>query len=100
MIGNVPVLKKLSKSHSKYELYIPINFWFTKLSTAMFPICALDNANFQIKVRLNEALSCINYKCTAIPSNKPNVSNSYLLVDYIFLSDEENYYLKHKKVNI
>ena len=89
MIGNVSDMKKLSKSHSKYELYIPINFWFTKLSTAMFPICALDNVNFQIKVRLNEALSCINYKGTTEPSSLPNVTNSYFLVDYIFLSDEE-----------
>ena len=89
MIGNVLDMKKLSKSHSKYELYIPINFWFTKLSTSMFPICALDNVNFQIKVRLNEALSCINYKGTIEPSSLPNVTNSYFLVDYIFLSDEE-----------
>ena len=41
----------------------------------MFPICALDNINFQIKVRLNEALSCINYKGTVEPSKLPNVTN-------------------------
>jgi hypothetical protein len=89
MIGNVSVMKKLSKTHSKYELYIPINFWFTKLSTSMFPLCAFDNINFQINVKLNDALSCINYKGKNTPSNLPKISNSYFLIDFIFLSDEE-----------
>lgn len=89
MIGNTSDLKNFSKTHSRYQLFIPINFWFTKSSTATFPLCAIDQINFQIKVRLNEALECINYKGTTAPSSLPNISNAYFLVDYIFLGDEE-----------
>jgi hypothetical protein len=89
MIGNVSSMKKLSKSHSKYQLYIPINFWFTKTSTSMFPICALTDDNFQLNVKLNTADSCINYKGTTEPSTLPTILSSHFLVDYVFLTDEE-----------
>lgn len=89
MIGNTSDLKKFSKTHSRYQLFIPINFWFTKSSTSTFPLCAIDQINFQIKVRLNEALECVNYKGTTTPSSLPNISNAYFLVDYIFLGEEE-----------
>lgn len=89
MIGNTSDLKKFSKTHSRYQLFIPINFWFTKSSTSTFPLCAIDQINFQIKVRLNEALECVNYKGTTAPSSLPNISNAYFLVDYIFLGEEE-----------
>ena len=62
MIGNISKLKNFSTSHEEYELFIPLNFWLCKNTSSTFPICAIDKQNFQIKVRLNEALNCVNYK--------------------------------------
>lgn len=89
MIGNTSGMKDFTNTHSSYKLFIPVHFWFTKTSTSSFPLCAIEQINFQIKVRLNEALECVNYKGTTAPTNLPNVSNAYFLVDYIFLGDEE-----------
>lgn len=89
LIGNTSELKKLTKSHDSIELFIPLYFWFCKSTSSTFPICAINRQNFQIKVRLNEALNCINYKGTTEPTSLPTISSGYLLVDYIFLDTQE-----------
>jgi len=89
LIGNTSELKKLQKSHTSLELFIPLYFWFCKSTSSAFPICAITKQNFQIKVRLNEAISCINYKGSVEPTSLPTISSGYLLVDYIFLDNQE-----------
>lgn len=99
MIGNVSSLKNIDVDHEEYTLYIPLNFWFTKSTFLTFPICAINNQNFQITVTLNEAIDCINYKGTSEPTNLPNVTSSYLLVDYVYLDIEEQSLFKNEQHN-
>ncbi len=92
MIGNVPSLKKLDYSHDSYNLFIPLEFWTGKLTSSAFPVCALLNTNiFQVRIKFRNAADCINYFGTTAPSNAelPVISNSYLLVDYVYLETEE-----------
>lgn len=89
MIGNIPELKMFKKTHGKYELFIPLNFWLNKSTGSTFPICSLNKQNFQVKVKFRDAINCINYKGNTEPTNLPKIINSYFLVDYIFLGNEE-----------
>ena len=99
MIGNVPSMKNINVDHEEYTLYIPLNFWFTKSTFLTFPVCAINNQNFQITVTLNEAIDCINYKGTSEPTNLPNVTSSYLLVDYVYLDLAEQSLFKTEQHN-
>ena len=89
MIGNVSSMKNIDVEHEEYTLYIPLNFWFTKSTFLTFPVCAINNQNFQVTVTLNDAIDCINYKGTVEPTDLPNVTSSYLLVDYVYLDVAE-----------
>lgn len=85
LIGNTSAMKNIDVDHDEYTLYIPLSFWFTKSTFLSFPICAVNNQKFQVSVTLNEALDCINYKGSSEPTSLPNVTSSYLLVDYVYL---------------
>jgi len=86
MIGNVNKLKKMSKTHDEYELFIPLNFWFGKSSSSSFPLICLGSSEFEISITFNNASDCINYKGINIPEQLPRIQSSYLLVDCVFLS--------------
>lgn len=95
MIGNVPELKNLKKTHEGYELYIPLEFWTCKSSSSAFPILTLNKQEFQISLTLRNSIDLINYKGNLEPSNLPKIQSAYFLVDYIFLdSPERQLFLK------
>jgi len=100
MIGNIPKLKDFSKTHDEYELYIPLNFWFSRSSSSSFPLMCLQNdQEFEIEITFNTAESCINYKGSNLPSNKPKINSTYLLCEYIFLDNEErNRFLNNEHI--
>jgi len=90
MIGNITSLKNLSLSHDAYTLYIPLEFWTGKLTSSAFPICSLLNTqNFQVTITLRDSSDCINYFGSTEPSELPVITSGYLLVDYVYLENEE-----------
>lgn len=91
MIGNIPSMKKITTSHDKYRLYIPLEFWTGRNTSSTFPICSLINQQFQISVKLKNAIDIINYYGSIPPTNEdlPIISTGYFLVDYIYLEKEE-----------
>ncbi len=96
MIGNVASLKKFSLSHDGYTLYIPLEFWTGKLTSSAFPICCTNNVkSFQVSIVLRNAIDCINYFGSTEPSELPEIENGYLLVDYIYLENEEQQLFKN-----
>ena len=96
MIGNIPELKNLQNEHDYYTLYIPLNFWFCKTTNLSYPICALINQQFQIIVKLRESIDCINYRGIIEPNlyEIPQILSGYLLVDYVYLENEERHLFK------
>ena len=99
MIGNVSSLKKIDIDHDEYTLYIPLYFWCTKSTFLSFPICSINNQNFQVTVTLNDAIDCINYKGSSVPTDLPKISSSYLLVDYVYLDIMEQSLFKSEQHN-
>ena len=89
MIGNIPKLKNLSKIHDEYELFIPLNFWFSRSSSSSFPLICLNNQEFEIEISFNTAEECINYKGIIEPLNKPKIKSISLIVDCVYLSTSE-----------
>lgn len=89
MIGNTAENKSFSKTHKNIELFIPLDFWFCKSTSSTFPICCIQKQTFQIQIKLKNAIDCINYKGSTPPSVLPSISDGYVLVDYIFLDNEE-----------
>lgn len=75
---------------NKYKLIIPLQFWFCKSTALAFPLISLQHNDLKIKIKLNP----IN-KCTDIPNidiiwnNKKLKLNGNLMVDYIFLDNDE-----------
>jgi hypothetical protein len=91
MIGDVPQLKTISTNHPTYNLYIPLDFWFSKVSSSAFPICALVNQKFQITIQLKNAIDVINYSGSTDPplADQPTILSGYMLIDYIYLETDE-----------
>ena len=93
--GNIPELKKINSNHSEYTLFIPLQFWFCKHFGLSIPVICLEKNSIEIKVKLNSALDCINYKNNE--NNLPSIKDIHLLSDYIYLDNiERNKFIKMK----
>ena len=95
LIGNTSDMKKINTDKSEYELYIPINFWFTKHYGSSLPIISLNKNSIEIKIKLNKVDECINY--VSSPTSLPTISDCYILANYIYLDDNERTKFKNHK---
>jgi hypothetical protein len=89
MIGDVPELTNISSDTIKeYQLYVPLQFWFNRNNGLALPLIALQYHDVRITLQFRNALQCINYVGTVAPT-LPQMSDSYLLIDYVYLDSEE-----------
>jgi hypothetical protein len=92
MIGDVPELTTLTnKAVEQYQLYIPLQFWFNRNNGLALPLIALQYHDVRITLVFRDFNDCINYVGTTAPasSQKVSMSDSYLLIDYVYLDSEE-----------
>lgn len=92
MIGDVPELTTLTnKAVDQYQLYIPLQFWFNRNNGLALPLIALQYHDVRITLVFRDFNECINYVGTTAPaaSQKVSMSDSYLLIDYVYLDSEE-----------
>lgn len=105
MIGNVPELTTFDNTiKNKYELFIPLQFWFCRHSGLSIPLVALEyhDVTFHIKFRKLEQVSYIEENTTIyIPSRKENIFldeavaelgvniEASIFFDYIYLGTNE-----------
>jgi len=92
MIGDVPELTRYSNDPKpKYILYIPLKFWFNRHVGLALPLIALQYH----EVRLNFEFTHVNRLIVANNTFKATdikqiaITDSLLLVDYIYLDSEE-----------
>jgi hypothetical protein len=92
MIGDVPELTTYSSDPKpEYILYIPLKFWFNRHVGLALPLIALQYH----EVRLNFEMHNVNRLIVANNTFKTNdikqvaITDSLLLVDYIYLDSEE-----------
>ena len=92
MIGDVPLLTNVNtNTKPNYLMYVPLQFWFNRNNGLALPLIALQYHDVRITLIFKKAQDCINWSG---PSNKPpsmlpNMTDSYLLIDYVYLDSEE-----------
>jgi hypothetical protein len=59
MIGNTDDLKKFTNGKDKYNLHIPLNFWFCQNYGLSLPIIALTHHDIKIHIHFNKFNKCI-----------------------------------------
>jgi hypothetical protein len=88
MIGDVPELTNLAYSHKAYTLYVPLQFWFNRNTGLALPLIALQYHEVRFNIKLQNRDNLIVNQASATPSTG-ELSDSALLVDYIYLDSEE-----------
>lgn len=76
----------LHNSTKSLDLFIPLDFWFTKKYTMPLPLLSMTSQDIKINFYFNKFHDVINYDGTT-PPNDVNIIESYLYTEYIFLDD-------------
>lgn len=94
MIGNIKKMIKYNKKDKpEYTLYIPLQFWFNKFYNLSIPIiCLNQNYDININLHLEDLQKLIivskNFNYDSF-CKKEIIKNVSLLVNYIYLDDDE-----------
>jgi len=58
MIGNISTLTDYTNSKDAYRLYVPLQFWFCRVTGLALPLVNLQYSEVKINLELNEARKC------------------------------------------
>ena len=77
-----------SKARAASTLYVPLAYWFNRHNGLALPLIALQYHDVRVTIKYRVAADCVNHKGanTQVPVK---MSDSYLLIDYVFLDSEE-----------
>lgn len=90
MIGNYPDLTAYNnKVKQSKTLYIPIPAWFTLHYGCSIPLIALKYHDVEFSIQLNSINDCCYYRGNINLNNILSVINSSILIDYIYIENEE-----------
>jgi hypothetical protein len=101
MIGNVTTMISYdSNSKPKYELLIPLNFWFNKNYGSAFPLVAMQYNSISIKIKLKDINYCgyvenltessgVDYLLKDLWNDKKYVLQTSLYMEYIYFDSIE-----------
>lgn len=91
MIGNIPELYELSNGKNKYQLYIPLMFWFCRHPNMALPIIALHNTDVKVNIEFNQLDDCLILS----PSHYILIDDEIVLFkqnDIIYQQNKNTYY--------
>ena len=95
MVGDVPELTTMTdKVIPKYTLYVPLQFWFNRNTGLALPLIALQYHEVRFNIKLNSLDKLTNVQASVTvakgdDNSSLELSDSALLVDYIYLDSEE-----------
>lgn len=90
MVGDDPALTEISTDGSPaYTMYIPLIFWFNRNNGLALPLIALQYHDVRITLIYNSFQSCVNYRGSVVPVVQSPMTDSFLVIDYIYLDSEE-----------
>jgi hypothetical protein len=90
MIGDDDEHRVLTnKARTASTLYVPLAYWFNRHNGLALPLIALQYHDVRVTIKYRNAVECINYKGVTAPTAMPDMADSYLLIDYVFLDSEE-----------
>jgi hypothetical protein len=89
MIGDDDQHRVMSlEARAASTLYVPLAFWFNRHNGLALPLIALQYHDVRVTIKYRVATDCINHK-GANAQVPVKMSDSYLLIDYVFLDSEE-----------
>jgi len=77
-----------SKARAASTLYVPLAYWFNRHNGLALPLIALQYHDVRVTIKYRVAAECVNHK-GANAQVPVKMSDSYLLIDYVFLDSEE-----------
>ena len=90
MIGDDDEHRVLTtKGRAASTLYVPLAYWFNRHNGLALPLIALQYHDVRVTIKYRNANECINYKGATALATMPDMADSYLLIDYVFLDSEE-----------
>jgi len=93
MIGDINELTNIDNTALKaYQMYVPLQFWFNRNNGLALPLIALQYHDVRVTLKFRDFSGCVNYAGTSAssaPSGTGLMSDSYLLIDYVYLDSEE-----------
>jgi hypothetical protein len=90
MIGNDPALTTVTTDAKlAYTMYIPLVFWFNRNNGLALPLIALQYHDVRITLIYNSFHNCVNYRGSSAPVVNTPMTDSFLVIDYIYLDSEE-----------
>ena len=90
MIGDVSACTTLASSVKAYTLYIPLQFWFNRNTGLALPLIALQYHEVRFNIQFETFANLVCYTGSTAPElPSANLSDTSILVDYIYLDQEE-----------
>ena len=90
MIGNDRSLTTVSTdAKNAYIMYIPLIFWFNRNNGLALPLIALQYHDVRITLIYNSFANCVNYQGLTAPVVSNPMTDSFLVIDYVYLDSEE-----------
>lgn len=74
MIGNVDKLTSYTNGKDPYLLFIPLQFWFNRITGLALPIVSLQYNHIRFNLQLNDLSKCYNLA----PTNCININNDFV----------------------
>ena len=96
LIGDTPLMTDLNnQTKPEFDLYIPIKFWFSRITGTALPIIAIQYHEVYISVEFNDYKNLIVYTQDYNNFKDLHILFASLLIDYIYLDfDERNKFSK------
>lgn len=91
--SNSALLETNAEQESTYT--IPLKFWFCRELHRAIPLINLFYEQVKIIIKLRPFSECIVYDGATAPTQS-NIQDAYLLVDYVYLDDNERMLYKQK----
>jgi hypothetical protein len=90
MIGDdVSLTTVNTEDKNAYTMYVPLIFWFNRNNGLALPLIALQYHDVRITLIYNTFASCINYLGKTAPAVATPMTDSFLVIDYVYLDSEE-----------
>jgi hypothetical protein len=90
MVGNIRELKVYDKTpKGKYNMYIPLRFWFCKYANTSLPLIALQHSEVFIDIKLKDLENIAYWNKKHTYFRRKLKLKSYILADYIYLDIDE-----------
>jgi len=97
MIGRYDTARVLTRNAlAPTDIYVPLQFWFTKRLSAALPLCLLANHEVKVRFKMRGFAEVVTYDGDVPPQKVPTL-DARVLADYVILDDRTRADLMRKQ---